>query len=474
MILTLLVHLHQRGFSQNWLPLSHGVGCDAVPYSFIEDIYADNDENKIYLSGNFFYMEDGDFESCDTLTAGAAVWDGKGFTNLRHDPWFQQGFHVTKYKGKVYATAPIFNGNNLTATFNEWNGTDWNFLPNAPWGRVLNSKVINGDLWLLGQNGKCCEEQNLQMMCRFDGENFYPITINGVNQPNIITSLDFLNDTMYVAGYYYNLDSTGYKACFGAFYNNQIHFTDPTFTPESGINYDCMLTYKNELYLGGFMKFSGEDTVRYLLKYDGKKFTQVGDALLNQQPVAMKVYNDELYILGFFDMLGDQPAEGLIKWNGEKYTILNTDTLRRIFPEQLGIPLHLTTATGMIQSFDILNDTLYIAGSFYTIGKDTMRCIAKYNHALSDPIPAPTENNLSLYPNPSSNEVTIGYSLNGLQDVSFGIYDMQGKIVREVEKPNKNAGKYILKIDISSLATGMYIVRMQTANGALYKKLLKE
>ena len=467
--------LHQKGFSQNWLPLSHGVGCDDVPYSFIEDIYADNDENKIYISGNFFYMEDDAFESCDTVTAGAAVWDGIGFTNLRHNPWFQQGNHITKYKGKIYNSAPIFNGNSTTSTFNEWNGSDWNFLQNGPWGRILNSKEINGDLWLLGRVSNCCENQSSEIMCKFDGENFCPININGVNFPNLITSLDFLDDTMYVAGDFTNIGSDGiYHADFAKVYNDQLNFIEPNFGPNGGINYDCMLTYKNELYLGGFMKFSGEDTVRYLLKYDGKKFTQVGDALLNQQPVAMKVYNDELYILGFFDMLGDQPAEGLIKWNGEKYTILNTDTLRRIFPEQLGIPLHLTTATGMIQSFDILNDTLYIAGSFYTIGKDTMRCIAKYNHALSDPIPAPTENNLSLYPNPSSNEVTIGYSLNGLQDVSFGIYDMQGKIVREVEKPNKNAGKYILKIDISSLATGMYIVRMQTANGALYKKLLKE
>jgi fibronectin type 3 domain-containing protein len=81
---------------------------------------------------------------------------------------------------------------------------------------------------------------------------------------------------------------------------------------------------------------------------------------------------------------------------------------------------------------------------------------------------------LILYPNPSSNEVTISYSLSSLQDVTFGIYDIQGKLVRRVEKPSKSAGKYVLKIDISDIANGIYIIQMQTGDDNIFKKFLKE
>jgi Secretion system C-terminal sorting domain/Beta-propeller repeat len=80
----------------------------------------------------------------------------------------------------------------------------------------------------------------------------------------------------------------------------------------------------------------------------------------------------------------------------------------------------------------------------------------------------------TLYPNPSSNEVTIGYSLSSLQNVDFGIYDIRGRLVRKIEKGKKQAGKYVLKVDISNLANGIYVIQMRTGDDAIFKKLLKE
>jgi Secretion system C-terminal sorting domain/Beta-propeller repeat len=84
------------------------------------------------------------------------------------------------------------------------------------------------------------------------------------------------------------------------------------------------------------------------------------------------------------------------------------------------------------------------------------------------------DNRLSLYPNPSSNEVTIDYSLSSLQNVDFGIYDIRGRLVQKIEKGKKQAGKYVLKVDISNLANGIYIIQMRTGDDAIFKKLLKE
>jgi Secretion system C-terminal sorting domain len=467
--MTLLVLTYQQVFSQNWLPLNNGLGCDIFEGSGIKTMYVDSAEGKIYLSGNFFQAENGVYENCESETSGAAVWDGQRFTNLYGGRYFQQGAEIIKYKNSIYESAPIFaDVNSVNTMLSRWNGIDWDSLIGAPNSRITTSKIINEELWLAGWFEEC-GNQNSPMLGKFDGENFYPVDIGNISNPNFASSLEFLNDTLYVGGRFYNFDTANAISAFAKYYDNRLNIVKPTFDIySSGINYDCLVNYKNNLYIGGTLKFTGEDTIHYFLKYDGNKFSKVGDLEFNQQPISMKVYNNELYILGTFNKLGDQEAHHLVKWDGEKYTILNTDT---IFARG-GWSAYGTA--NVVNSFDILNDTLYMVGSFYRIGNDTMRCIAKLNRALSDPIPPPAENSLTLYPNPSSNEVTIGYSLSSLQNVDFGIYDIRGRLVRKIEKGKKQAGKYVLKVDISNLANGIYIIQMRTGDDAIFKKLLKE
>jgi Secretion system C-terminal sorting domain len=461
----LVLFLSEYSFCQNWVSLNNGIGC-FPGLSKINDLYADNEEGLIYLNGDLSFAENGPYDNCEFATSGTALWDGYRFTNLNGGLYYQQGYHITKYKGHIYASAPIF-GTSLSVgpNLSRWNGVGWDKLLDAPDGRIFNSKVINDTLWLMGYFNKCCGDIDSPMLCKFDGENFYPVEIGEVAYPLFISGMEYLNNTLYVGGDFTNIVNGINTGVFSRYYNNGFHSVEPTFSSNGGLNYDCLAAYKNELYLGGWMRFSGEDTIRYLLKYDGEKFTQVGTELLNQQPVAFKVYKDELYILGMFTQLGDREAQGLIKWNGEKYTVLNTDTIKNK-QGYFSYPA--------ITCLDILNDTLYIAGNLYTIGLDTMNCVAKYNHALSDPIQNPEENSLTLYPNPTGNEITIGYSLNGLKNVSFSIYDIRGRLIIKIEKGNKPAGKYVLeKIDISKIPSGIYIVQMLADNHRISKKLFK-
>jgi Secretion system C-terminal sorting domain len=472
---TLLVLIYQQGFSQNWLPLNSGLGCDSAGgYSSIRNIYADQQANKIYVSGNLFNSENGEFETCESVTSGVSMWNGKRFTNLNGGRYFHQGWEITKFKNDIFCSAPIpIYPNNTSDGFYKWNGLSWDTLYNAPNSRVVCSKEINGELWVGGWFDKCGVEESF-MLCKIDGQNFYALNnVFPLQDDNFISSMDFLNDTLYVAGDFRNWGINGEDSIstIAKFYNNRLYGIKPYLASISGINYDCLVNFKNELYLGGIMRFEGEDTIHYLLKYDGEKFSRVGtpDMQLNQQPSCMKVYNNELYILGIFSKLGEQEAQQLVKWDGENYTILNTDT---IFSRS-GFPNTILSAT----DFDILNDTLYVVGSFYRIGNDTMRCIAKLNRALSDPanILSPTENSLTIYPNPSSYEVTFGYSLSRFTNVKFNIYDIRGRLVKKIEKGKKEAGKYVFeKVDISILANGIYFVQLQIDSESITKKILKE
>ncbi len=73
---------------------------------------------------------------------------------------------------------------------------------------------------------------------------------------------------------------------------------------------------------------------------------------------------------------------------------------------------------------------------------------------------------ISLYPNPTSNVVTVA-ALNTITNVS--IIDIQGRTLQSIDT-NVNE----LDIDVSSRANGVYFIKIATDNGTYMKKVIKE
>jgi hypothetical protein len=263
--ITLLTVNCQQGFTQSWLPLNNGLGCDLMGGSLIYNIYADNEESKIYVSGNLILTENGEFENCESETSGASVWDGHRFTNLYGGRYFQQGFEIVKYKNNIYQSAPIFEaGGN---EFSRWNGVGWDSLAGGPNARVRTSKIIDGELWLGGWFEEC-GNQNSPILGKFDGQNFYPVNTEfSMSSENYIGGMDFLNDTLYVAGDFGTFSQFGGTddtvSTLAKFYNNRLHGVKPYFTITSAAANNCLINYKNELYIGGYLNFVGNDTTIY-------------------------------------------------------------------------------------------------------------------------------------------------------------------------------------------------------------------
>ncbi|HZW63092.1 MAG TPA: T9SS type A sorting domain-containing protein [Flavobacteriaceae bacterium] len=89
----------------------------------------------------------------------------------------------------------------------------------------------------------------------------------------------------------------------------------------------------------------------------------------------------------------------------------------------------------------IHNDILYIANSSR---------IYKYDTSLSTQ--ENSLNNLTIYPNPATNSITI----NGLKDVvSYKLYNNVGKVVLSGSLSNFNSN-----LDVSTLSSGMYILNL--------------
>ncbi|WNM17919.1 T9SS-dependent choice-of-anchor J family protein [Flavobacterium capsici] len=77
-------------------------------------------------------------------------------------------------------------------------------------------------------------------------------------------------------------------------------------------------------------------------------------------------------------------------------------------------------------------------------------------------------NNLVVYPNPTKNIINISNSLNAVVD-NVVLTDLNGRVVKS-QKINATEGQ----VDISDLATGIYMMNVTTDQGVATKKVIKE
>jgi Secretion system C-terminal sorting domain len=69
---------------------------------------------------------------------------------------------------------------------------------------------------------------------------------------------------------------------------------------------------------------------------------------------------------------------------------------------------------------------------------------------------------IKAYPNPSNGVLNINYALSNNTAVSVEVIDMVGNVVMFQNIGNQNAGTYTQALDLTSLASGMYMVNVKT------------
>ena len=79
--------------------------------------------------------------------------------------------------------------------------------------------------------------------------------------------------------------------------------------------------------------------------------------------------------------------------------------------------------------------------------------------------------NLSLYPNPASNQVSIQMELKNNTSISMEIIDMTGKVVYSSPSEELTSGMQSRTISTANFATGIYNVRIQTGTGFVTERL---
>jgi hypothetical protein len=77
---------------------------------------------------------------------------------------------------------------------------------------------------------------------------------------------------------------------------------------------------------------------------------------------------------------------------------------------------------------------------------------------------------ISIFPNPTDNVVTIS-NATGIQLEKVAIYDVNGRLVNTIDLSDMQQEK---TIDVSQLATGVYMLQIQSENASTVKRLVKE
>lgn len=76
-----------------------------------------------------------------------------------------------------------------------------------------------------------------------------------------------------------------------------------------------------------------------------------------------------------------------------------------------------------------------------------------------------------IYPNPSKDQITINYSLPYEQNISLELIDNLGIIKKSIFSGQQKEGRYFQKVDVKSLNSGIYFIRLQSSEASQSLKI---
>jgi hypothetical protein len=78
----------------------------------------------------------------------------------------------------------------------------------------------------------------------------------------------------------------------------------------------------------------------------------------------------------------------------------------------------------------------------------------------------------SVYPNPVSSRLTVTSDMQPLKSSDIAVYDLQGKLYRV--NTSRQVSAYKVELDISSLANGVYMIRVNTGTENKVFRIIKQ
>lgn len=401
--------------AQTWSPVGGEMN------SHVNALYVYDD--KLYVGGNFTNI-DGD------AAYGLAEWDGSDYSDRNTTLYDGTGVsNFATYQGQLMVVGAFFDGLYGPGFVAVWDGT-------ALVGEQykLNSNVYDllpvGDEYYVVGYFDLFEGTHYNHVAKFNGSAYETV---GDGFESAIGDLCMYNDQIIAGGG--NNDALTYLDA-GV-------WTDLGTNGPAGAQMDV---FQGELYGIGCFDDAVDGTSRYIAKWNGTTWEDVGGGLQGGLNCARAIYatNNYLYVAGQFTGAGGVAVNNVAKWDGENWSAVGD-----------GIP-------------DKIINCLAVYDGYLYAGPAAQGFSDVYLWKFSEPVTAIEDHivdgttSLYVYPNPADNFITI--TLEGVdeQSAEISIIDLSGKIII-----SQTMQTHSTQINIETLAPGIYLAKRIDANGVV-------
>ena len=365
-------------------------------------------------------------------------------------------FTICRYHNKLYVGGGFTKaGDIFTKYVATWDGQKWDSISMRFNGSVNHIMVYEDTLYMCGSFDSV-GSLNSNSIIRYDGVNW-----TSIDFPNVgpVYSMQFYQDDLYVVGVFD--DSSGNLHRISKWdHHNWSNIGEGILG--SLADPSCFALYDDKLVVGGIFKKSDGNAGNNLQHWDGTNWLDLGGGTGGQNGRVWDMFSvgNYLWTGGTFSSAGNIPADKIARWDGNQWCGLGS-----IF-------------NNSITSVTFYDDTLYIGGGFWIIDEDTLNYIAKWMGGdfvdtcsiVSGILQSiPNNINYAVHPNPASDYLYISFEFPQSTKIFVTITNLTGqKFVAETITAATPV------IDISTLSSCIYFISIQTENGSVMQKFIKQ
>lgn len=162
------------------------------------------------------------------------------------------------------------------------------------------------------------------------------------------------------------------------------------------------------------------------------------------------------------------PNDGVVEWGGYDPT-LNTKLLN---DNELAFTLQFLAKE--IQS-DWMSSPLYVSKKFSgnSISKDLNIIPTNGMVQILRVFKSTDLGLMTTYPNPTSDEINVNFTVEKEGDIWLSLYDFGGKEIRTVVQRNLEKGNHLYQTNIGFLPSGTYVVVLKKNTGKQFSKIIR-